>query len=171
MVDEKNNGQQEIRQLVRLLNADVPGDIKIFNSLLRITGVSFTMAHAVCQVLNLDRERKIGSFSEEEIQKIIDAVKNPAKYGIPSWILNRRKASETGEDLHLLTSDLKLAVEFDIKKMKKIKTYKGVRHSMGQPVRGQRTRSHFRKAKGKTGGSRTKVAAKLVNKPSEKEKK
>jgi small subunit ribosomal protein S13 len=34
--------------------------------------------------------------------------------------------------------------EFDIKRMKQIKSYKGMRHSLKQPVRGQRTRSHFR---------------------------
>ena len=41
--------------------------------------------------------------------------------------------------------------EFDIKRMKKIKSYKGARHSAGQPVRGQRTRSHFR-SRGKAVG-------------------
>ncbi len=34
--------------------------------------------------------------------------------------------------------------EFDVKRMKQIRSYKGVRHSLKQPVRGQRTRSHFR---------------------------
>ena len=38
-----------------------------------------------------------------------------------------------------------MAVEFDIKMMKMIKSYKGVRHAIGQPVRGQRTKAHFRK--------------------------
>ena len=35
--------------------------------------------------------------------------------------------------------------DFDIRRLKKIRSYKGVRHTSGQPVRGQRTRSHFRK--------------------------
>jgi len=123
-----------------------------------ITGVGFSMANAVCNVLGLDRQKKIGACSEEEIRRIEDIIRNPGKHGIPSWLLNRRKASETGEDLHLLTSDLKLAVEFDIKKMKKIKCYKGIRHATGQPVRGQRTRAHFRKGKG-LGVSRRAVKA------------
>ena len=42
---------------------------------------------------------------------------------------------------------MKLQNEFDIKIMKKNKSFKGIRHSMGQPVRGQKTRSHFRSGK------------------------
>jgi len=40
-----------------------------------------------------------------------------------------------------------LQTEFDIKRLKKIKSYRGLRHVLGQPVRGQRTRGHFRKNK------------------------
>ena len=49
--------------------------------------------------------------------------------------------------------------EFDIKRMKKMRSYKGIRHASGLPVRGQRTKSHFRK-KGKNkavGVSKTKT--------------
>ena len=62
-------------------------------------------------------------------------------------MLNRRKDIETGEDKHLLGSDLKLRKEFDLKRMKNIRSYKGVRHALGLPVRGQSTRSHFHKGK------------------------
>ncbi len=41
--------------------------------------------------------------------------------------------------------DLKLRKEFDLKRMKKIKSYKGVRHIVGLPVRGQRTKANFRR--------------------------
>ena len=167
MAEEQHKKTAEIRQLVRLLDADLSGDHNIINSLRRITGVSFSMANAVCKVLDLDMQRKIGTLSEEELHRIEVAIKNPEKHSIPSWLFNRRKASEKGEDMHLLTSDLKLAVEFDIKKMKKIKTYKGIRHSMGQPVRGQRTRSHFRKGKGKGPGV-SRGAVKPAAKPAEK---
>jgi len=42
---------------------------------------------------------------------------------------------------------LKLRKEFDIKRLKKVKSYRGMRHAFGLPVRGQRTRSHFRKGR------------------------
>ena len=50
----------------------------------------------------------------------------------------------TGEDSHLLGSNLDLNEELDIKRLKKIRSFRGYRHAMGQPTRGQSTRSHFR---------------------------
>jgi len=67
-------------------------------------------------------------------------------------MLNRRKDYETGEDKHLLSSDLAFTKDNDIKMLKKIKSYKGMRHAFGLPVRGQRTRSNFRRNKGKVTG-------------------
>ena len=53
------------------------------------------------------------------------------------------------------------AEETDIKRMKKTRSYRGVRHGMGLPVRGQRTKSNFRKNKGKASlGVAKKAAAK-----------
>jgi len=60
-------------------------------------------------------------------------------------LFNRRRDFDTGEDLHLIASDLKLRKEFDIKNLKEIKSYRGMRHAFGLPVRGQRTKGHFRK--------------------------
>jgi len=102
-------------------------------------------ANAVCQVLKLDKNRKAGEFSEEEINKIEDCLGNPAKYNIPVWMFNRRKELETGQDKHIVSIDLDLKKEFDIRRLKKIRSYKGWRHARGLPVRGQRTRASFRK--------------------------
>ena len=64
---------------------------------------------------------------------------------------NRRFDRDDGTNKHYFGTDLDLAKEFDIKRYKKIRSYKGLRHALGQPVRGQRTRSHFRR-KGKSIG-------------------
>ena len=56
-------------------------------------------------------------------------------------MLNRRKDITTGEDLHLLGSDLTLEIDKDIKLLKKIRSWRGVRHALGLKVRGQRTRT------------------------------
>ena len=54
---------------------------------------------------------------------------------------------ETGKDIHLLSSDLVLQNKNDIDQMKKIRSWKGIRHSYGLKVRGQRTRTTGRKGK------------------------
>ena len=75
---------------------------------------------------------------------------------LPTYILNRRMDMDSGEDKHLLGSDLDLQKEFDIKRLKKIKSYKGYRHMSNLPLRGQRTRSNFRKNRAKGAGIKKK---------------
>ena len=128
--------------LIRILSTDIPGEFSVYAGLTKIKGVSWAMSNAVCVVLNLDKARKVTSLTPEEIEKISAFIKAPK---IPEFLLNRKRDRETGISKHLVTSDLDLARDFDIRRMKKIKSYKGWRHALGQPVRGQRTRSHFRK--------------------------
>jgi small subunit ribosomal protein S13 len=135
---------ENIRQMVRLVDKTIPGTRKVMMALADIKGVGFSMAHAVCHVLNIDEKAKIGSLSDAEIEKAIDVLKNPLKYKIPLWMLNRRKDVETGNDMHLHGAEWVFYVGNDIKIMKKIKTFKGMRHAAGQPVRGQSTKAHFR---------------------------
>ena len=136
-------------KLVRIMSGDIDSNNTIYHGLTKIKGISWSMSNAICHSLKLDKKRKIGSLSPEEIQKIIDFIKSPK---IPSFLMNRRKDFETGEDKHLASTSLELQHEFDIKRMRKIRSYKGYRHAMGLPVRGQRTRGHFRKNKKKSVG-------------------
>jgi len=80
--------------------------------------------------------------SKPEIKEIEDYLK---AIDIPNFLKNRRSDPETGEASHEFGSDLILKKEFDIKRLKKIKSYRGLRHSLRLPVRGQKTRSNFRK--------------------------
>lgn len=136
-----------MKQIVRIINADIPGNKQIYYALTQVTGISYSFSNAVCSVMNLEKTKKIGDLSDAEIKKIQDIIKNPQKYNIPSFLYNRRKDILTGEDKHLITSDLKLQKELDIKRLKRIKSYRGIRHALGLPSRGQRTKAHFRKGK------------------------
>ncbi len=138
--------EQEFRHLIRIMNTDIKGDKNINYALRRIKGVGFNFANAICNKTNIEKNKKAGYLDDEEIKKIEDVIKNPKKYGFPNWLLNRRKDYNTGEDRHVTTSDLKFENEFDIKRLQKIKSYRGLRLSWGLPVRGQRTRSNFRKS-------------------------
>ncbi|MCS7134446.1 MAG: 30S ribosomal protein S13 [Candidatus Pacearchaeota archaeon] len=129
------------KQIVRIASVDIPGNMNVYAGLTKIKGISWSMSNAICNALGIDKKRKMSSLSEEEIKKILDFIKEPK---VPEWLLNRRKDRETGRNMHLITSDLELRRDLDIKRLKKIKCYRGIRHILGQPVRGQRTRSHFR---------------------------
>jgi small subunit ribosomal protein S13 len=153
MAQEKQNQSRD--RLVRILTTDIPGEIKLYAGLTRVKGISWTISNAICKELKLNKQKKMTELTEQEIEKINTFLKN---LNLPSWLLNRRKDFETGKDKHLFGTELDLQKEFDIRKLKKIKSYKGVRHIQGQPVRGQRTRGHFRK-KGRTVGVTRQKAA------------
>ncbi|MCK5149935.1 30S ribosomal protein S13 [Candidatus Pacearchaeota archaeon] len=140
-------------RIVRILSKDIEGGMKVYPGLTKIKGVSWSLSNAVCKILEMDKNRKIGSLTDSEVKKISEFIKNPK---IPKYILNKRNDFETGEDKHLTGSDLELSKEFDIKRLKKIKSYKGYRHTLGLPLRGQRTKSHFRRNKSKGVGIKKK---------------
>jgi small subunit ribosomal protein S13 len=144
-------------RIVRILSEDIEGRMTLYSGLAKIKGISWSFSNAICKKLKMDKKKKIGSLKEEEIKVIIDFIKNP---DVPEHILNRRKDFDTGEDIHLTGTDLELKKEFDIKRLKKIKSYRGIRHSAGLPLRGQRTRSNFRKNRAKGSGIKKKSRGK-----------
>lgn len=150
---QKSDEQRYKERIVRLLSKDIEGGLKIPVGLTKIKGVSWGLANAICKRLNLDKNRKIGSLGKEEIEKINEFIKNPE---MPKYLFNRKRDIAIGEDKHLIGSDLELQKEFDIGRLKKIKSYKGYRHAAGLPVRGQRTKSNFRKNKRKRVGIKKK---------------
>ena len=140
-------------RIIRIMQKDIEGSMKIYPGLTKIKGISWSLSNAVCKKLGFDKNRKIESLAEFEIKKLEEFLKNP---DIPKYLKNRRKDFETGEDRHLIGSNLELRKEFDIKRLKKIKSYKGYRHVAGLPVRGQRTRAHFRKNRSRGAGIKKK---------------
>ena len=148
---------KKLKSLVRIMNTDIFGPKPIHHALTLIKGVSFMFSNAVCKKVGIHKDTKVGELSEEQIKKCEEIIKKPKENGIPSWLLNRKNDPETGEDLHLVVSDLRLRTEFDIRNLKKVKSYRGMRHSTGHPVRGQRTRGHFRKGGTSLGVQKKKV--------------
>mgnify|MGYP001558620971 CR=1 FL=1 len=136
---------EEFRQMIRLLEKDLNGNLQTQYALTRVYGIKYSLSNAICILAQIDKAKKIGSLSDEELEKIQTIIKNPSE--IPSWALNRNKDQKTGKDTHLIGADLKFNKDTDIKHLRKIKCYRGIRHSLGLPVRGQRTRSNFRKGK------------------------
>lgn len=135
--------------LIRILQTDIPGNRNVLTGLTYIKGVSWSISNAVCKSLQIDINKKIIDLGDAEIKRVTDFL---AKPNIPVFLMNRRKDFETGKDSHIITNELDMKKEFDIRRLKKIRSYRGLRHALGQPSRGQRTKSHFRaRGKKKTG--------------------
>ncbi len=135
----------EIREVVRIADRDLDGRKNVKYALADIKGIGIMFANAIINVLGINPNIKLGALPDDKIEQIEDVIKNPAKYGIPSWLYNRRKDYETGKDLHLVEGELEMVIREDIKRLKQIKCYRGIRHALGLRVRGQRTRSTGRR--------------------------
>ena len=134
-IDEKSE------VLVRIMGFDIPGSRNLITGLTYIKGISWTISNAACLALAMPKAKKISELTKPEIQKIEEFLN---KMPLPDFVKNRRSDPETGETKHFFGVNLDMKKEFDIKKMKEMKSYKGIRHMSKLPVRGQRTRSHFR---------------------------
>jgi small subunit ribosomal protein S13 len=128
--------------LVRILGQDIPGSKNVYSGLTRIKGISWVISNALCRQIKLNKNTKIATLTKDDISKIELALKN---LDIPVFLKNRRSDFDSGINEHLFGINLDMKKEFDIKRLKQIRSYKGNRHSLRLPVRGQRTRSHFRK--------------------------
>ena len=128
------------------METDIDSGIRIDRALMKIKGISFSFAHAVVKALGIEG-KSMEELGEDGLKRLEDCIRNPSKYGIPSFLLNRRKDFYTGEDAHLTVSQLAVKLREDIMRLKKIRSYRGIRHELGLPVRGQRTQSTFRKNK------------------------
>ena len=57
----------------------------------KIKGINFQFANAACAMANIDKTKKTGYLSDDEIKRLDEVIKNPSKYGAPVWMFNRRR--------------------------------------------------------------------------------
>jgi small subunit ribosomal protein S13 len=135
------------RHIIRVARTDLDGSQKLDKSLSAVKGVGPRLARAIVQVAGLNPEQRTGFITDEDVAKIEKILKDPRKHGIPNWMLNRQKDMATGEDKHLIGPDLDFQLKMDLDYLMKTKCWRGIRHSLGLKVRGQRTRCTGRKGR------------------------
>ena len=134
----------DFKYIIRIANSDVSGEERLANALTSIRGVGPRISNAIVQKLKLDPNKLAGKLDDKNVMNIENAIMNLNDY-VPDWLLNRQKDYDTGEDIHPVSVELKMTHDEDLNRMKKVKSYKGIRHASGHKVRGQRTYSNGRK--------------------------
>ncbi len=110
----------------RLLGVDIPNDKKVAISLTYIYGVGPKVAREACVKTNIDSEKPARDLDEDELSRL-------------STLLERDYTVE---------GPLRRLMSQNINRLREIKCYRGLRHRMSLPVRGQRTRTNARTRKG-----------------------
>ena len=114
--------------MARIVGIDIPRNKKIIYSLRYIHGIGLTTANKLCKEAKVDPNKRVQDLKEEEVVAIRNAISN----------------SEMKVE-----GALRSNVAMNIKRLKDIATYKGLRHRRGLPVNGQRTKTNARTRKGK----------------------
>ena len=134
----------DFKYIIRIANSDVSGEERLAYALTSIRGIGPRISNAIINKLKLDARMLAGKLNDENIAEIENAIANISDY-VPKWLLNRQNDYDSGEDIHSVSIDLKMTLGDDLNRMKKVKSYKGIRHASGHKVRGQRTYSNGRK--------------------------
>jgi small subunit ribosomal protein S13 len=138
---------REFRHIVRVAGTDLDGSKNLVYGITRIRGIGPSFAAAVVKAADLKPEMRVGNLTEAEVDRLEDVVADPAKHNLPTRLFNRRKDFDSGRDSHLIGPDLALRMKSDVDFMRELRTWKGVRHSLGLKVRGQRTKTTGRKGR------------------------
>ena len=110
----------------RLLGVDIPNDKQIQFSLTYLYGIGLHSAREVCEKLTIDPTRPAADIHEDELGRI-------------AALLERDYVCE---------GPLRRQVTQNISRLREVKCYRGLRHRLGLPVRGQRTKTNARTRKG-----------------------
>ena len=167
---KKKEHDENFNYIIRVVNTDINGESNIVQGLTQIKGIGRHMATFIADTAGVDRKLKFGNLPESEIGKLKEVLENIDEYA-PSWMLNYRKDAYTGEDTHLISTDVTSRLRDDINMMKMIRSYRGVRHELGLKVRGQRSSSNGRKGLALGVSKRREAPAAAGKKEDSKEKK
>lgn len=111
----------------RVIGVDIPGKKRLIISLQYIYGVGPNVANEIIEKLGLDPDMRAHALKEEDISRINALLQTD----------------------YMVEGDLRRDVQGNIKRLISIQAYRGIRHRLGLPVRGQRTSTNARTRKGK----------------------
>jgi small subunit ribosomal protein S13 len=142
-----STSSKEFQHIIRIAGKDLEGTLLLVHALSKINGVGMPLANAITRKADINPNQRVGYLTDTDKTKLEDIINNPTKHGIPTYMLNRQKDIDTGENKHLIGADLTLQIKTDIDGMKNQKSWRGFRHAYGLRVRGQHTRTTGRKGK------------------------
>lgn len=132
--------------MVRIIGVDIPNEKRVDIALTYLYGVGRTNIVAILSESGVASNRRVKTLTDEEVGKIAKVIEKKA----------------------IVEGDLRRSVADNIKRLRDIGSYRGIRHGKKLPVRGQRTRSNARTKRGKRvtiGAMKKDDRAKLAEKP------
>ncbi|KPU26784.1 30S ribosomal protein S13 [Caloranaerobacter sp. TR13] len=122
--------------MARIAGVDLPRDKRVEIGLTYIFGIGRSRANEILAKAGINPDTRVKDLTEEEVSKLRHIIDNE----------------------YIVEGDLRREIALNIKRLKDINCYRGIRHRRGLPVRGQRTKTNARTRKGprKTVGKKRK---------------
>ena len=114
--------------MARIVGIDIPRNKKVAYSLCYIHGIGLSTAVMICNKAKIDIEKRVQDLTEKQVVSIRET--------ISALSIN-------------VEGELRSFNAMNIKRLKDVGTYRGLRHRKGLPVNGQRTKTNARTRKGK----------------------
>ena len=114
--------------MARIVGVDIPRNKKVPYSLRYIHGIGLTIAKKLCKEAKVDLDARVQDLTEEQVVALRNAI------------------SDLG---YKVEGELRSEIAMNIKRLKDVGTYRGLRHRRGLPANGQRTKTNARTRKGK----------------------
>ncbi len=113
--------------MARLLGVEIPNEKRIEIALTYIHGIGRTKSNQILKLVNINPDNRVKSLTEQQLSQLGKII----------------------EEKYKVEGELRQKVYRDIKRLKDIRSYRGIRHKLGLPVRGQRTRTNAVTRKGR----------------------
>ena len=127
--------------MARIAGVDLPNNKRLEVALTYIYGIGWSRAREICEKTGIPCTKKVGELTPDELNTLRKFI----------------------DENYKVEGDLRREVQLNIKKLRDMGCYRGIRHSRGLPVRGQQTRTNARTRKGKrrtVGGTTRRAKAK-----------
>ena len=112
--------------MARIAGVDLPRDKRVEIGLTYIYGIGLTSSKRILADAGVDPDTRVRDLTDEEVKKISNVI----------------------DDTQLVEGDLRRETQLNLKRLREINCYRGIRHRRGLPVRGQKTKTNARTRKG-----------------------
>lgn len=113
--------------MARIAGVNIPSEKRVEIGLTRIFGIGSHIAKRICNGVGIEEQRRVRDLTDDEVLKIREMIDSDCQ----------------------VEGDLRREISMNIKRLRDLGCYRGIRHRKGLPVRGQRTSSNARTRKGK----------------------
>lgn len=140
---KKGDYGPDFKYIVRLSATDLDGTKQVGVAITNVKGIGRRVGKILAEQTKLDPNELIGNLTDDQVETLQSAI-DAASDTLPGWAVNRPKDYDTGDDVHVVGAEVDGSLRDDLNRLKKIRSYRGLRHEAGLRVRGQRTRANGR---------------------------